>query len=451
MREVIRTTGRLLAGHWPALAAWWLAGTLGRYLGIELAGFVGGYSALGGILLLPLAILAKLVSLVAMLLVLRDGMVRLGVIAPPPTERRRRAIAFRDALLSSVLPFIAVYAVLGFLREDVAAYLDAALQKASERRAVGLSGGVAVDTSGAVDQLSWEPWTLAVVALAFAGRWAWTRWNGRLPRWSAVIATYLEGLWVFLAAYVIGEAVGQVTSWVDSRQAMAWLGDLREGIGAWFAPLGWLWDAVGVVAGEAGDLLLVPLAWLTIAGVVYGQAVNPQGVQWRGGVAMRARERYGSVPQRLRRRLNDIGSSVGSRFRPMWRALVLMWRGGPILIGGYVLLYVVVLLAEQLLRMGLIRLVGPHEFFEFWRVVGGPLLLLVPLVVEPVRVALIASAYDATLGALIGAPVAGSGKDDLESEEVRELVDDLEVQAQTTGDVVGDEERDLHRERPDRV
>ena len=122
MRQVVVLTGRLLLAHWPALVAWFLAGTLGRYIGLEVAGFVGGYSALGGLLLLPVAILAKLVSVVAMFLVLRDGLPRLGAIAPAPVERAARLRSFRDALLASILPFFAVALVLAFA---VAGPLDA--------------------------------------------------------------------------------------------------------------------------------------------------------------------------------------------------------------------------------------------------------------------------------------------------------------------------------------
>ena len=442
---MIAMAGRLLVAHWPVLLAWYLAGTLGRYMGIELAGFVGGYSALGGILLLPLPILAKLVSVVAMLLVLRDGMLRLGVIAPPPADGAARREAFRDALLSATLPFIAVYGVLGFLIEDVAAYLDAALTVKIGRDTLATATGTVVDTSGTVDSLTWEPWTIAVVVLAFAGRWAWKRWQERLPRWTSIAATYLEALWVFLATYFVGDALGQVTAWVDSRQAIAWLGEARAAVGGWFAPLGWLWDGTLWAVGQAGVILLVPLAWLTIAGVVYGQAVTPQGVRWRGRLVTRARSRYRVVPERLRRRLTDLGAGVGARFRPIWRAVVLMWRGGPVLIGGYVLLYTLVLLAQQWLRIGVTRVVGPHDFETFWLVAGTPLLLLVPLVIEPVRTVLIAAAYDSTIGALIGAPVVASGHDD-ESQEARELVGQAEVDAERAADVVGDEERDLDRE-----
>jgi len=439
VRAVISMTGRLLVAHWPALLAWYLVGTIGRCVGVEVAGFVGGYTAIGGILLLPLAILAKLVSVVAMFLVLRDGMPRLGVIAPPPVDRAARRVAFRNALLSAVLPFMAVYAALGFLRDDVAAYLDAALTVQFGRNLMASVTGVAVDTSGTVTQLAWEPWTVAVTVLAFTGRWAWKRWRTSLPNWTSVVATYLEGLWVFLATYFVGEALGYVTGWIDSRQAIAWLADARAWVGGWFAPLGWTADAALWIVGQAGVVMLLPLAWLTIAGVIYGQAVSPQGVKWQGPLATRARTRYGAVPERLRRRLNDIGGGMGSRVRPIWQAIVLMWRSGPILVGGYVLLYALLLFGEGWLRIGITRMVGPHDFASYWLVFGALLLTLVPLVIEPLRTVLVAGAYDATIGALIGAPVVASGQPSAggqcpsgqaEKQVARELVAERELEAE---------------------
>lgn len=434
--------GRLLAAHWPALIAWFLVGILGRYLAIEFAGFVGASTAIGGFLLLPLAILARLISFVAMFLVVRDGMTRLSAIAPQPADGRARRLAFRDALLSAILPFFAVYTAWGFLREDVTAYLNRALEVQSERIFVaGAAGAPAIDTSGTVDKLGFEPWTVAVIVLAFAGRWAWKRWAARVPRWFAVGAVYLEAVWVFLTLYVISDAIGAVAAWVDTRQAMVWLADLRGWLADAVAPLAWAWDAIEWFVGEAGGIILLPLAWLTIAGVVYGQAVAPQGVAIRVPVVEKVRGRYTSLPQRLRRRLADIGSGLGSRFQPIWRAIVLMWRGGPILIGGYVLLYTVLMLGERLLTVGVTRAIGPHDFWSFWIVADTLILLAVPLVIEPLRTVLVASAYDATIGALIGAPVVSSGRVDDESEEARELVLDREVDSERAGDVVGNEER----------
>lgn len=64
MSQALRTFGRILARHWPALMAWYLGGEALHRVLIELAGFVGGHTTLGGLLLLPLAVAARLVAYV---------------------------------------------------------------------------------------------------------------------------------------------------------------------------------------------------------------------------------------------------------------------------------------------------------------------------------------------------------------------------------------------------
>ena len=50
MLAILRTTGRVLWRHWPALMAWYLAGVLVHYVFTEVAGFVGASSATLGFL-----------------------------------------------------------------------------------------------------------------------------------------------------------------------------------------------------------------------------------------------------------------------------------------------------------------------------------------------------------------------------------------------------------------
>ncbi len=77
-----------------------------------------------------------------------------------------------------------------------------------------------------------------------------------------------------------------------------------------------------------------------------------------------------------------------------------MWRAGPLLVGSYALLYVIVKALESYLGFGITRLVGPQEYV-FWAIAAAPLVSLVPLLLmEPVRIAVISGAYDATLARL---------------------------------------------------
>ena len=109
MLSIITRTARLAGAHWPALVAWFLAGWLARYLLIELAAVVGASALLGGLLIMPLAILARLISFVAMFLVLRPGMPHLQRFGDgtPETRRsrtRRHRRADRNVALNEARP-----------------------------------------------------------------------------------------------------------------------------------------------------------------------------------------------------------------------------------------------------------------------------------------------------------------------------------------------------------
>ena len=400
MLAILRTTGRVLWRHWPALMAWYLAGVLVHYVFTEVAGFVGASSATLGFLVLPIGILARLISLVAMFLVLRDGLRNLQEIAPLPESSAERRRTFLTALLAGILPFFAVYWAQGLLSEDIRAYSLRALEV---RQGIVLTASVngepPVGSEDTVLNLPINVWTLSIIVIAFAGRWAWSKWSPKLASWLSPVAVYFEVVWVFFSVMVLGDIFDAIKAWVDSRAAMAFLESVREGVLDAVAPLRWLWDGIGWVISEAGPVLLAPLAWLTIAGVVFGQAIVAEKLRVESGLVSRFRQHTAVIPNRLVRRLRDLGDELGARFRPIGRALLLMWRAGPLLVASYALLYVVVKALESLLGFGVTRLIGPQDYV-FWAVLA-PLVSLIPvLLVEPIRIAVISGAYDATLGRL---------------------------------------------------
>ncbi|GGM61553.1 hypothetical protein [Microbacterium saperdae] len=400
MLAILKTAGHVLWRHWPALMAWYLAGVLVHYAITQIAGTIGASSATLGFLVLPLAILARLVSLVAMFLVLRDGLRNLQEVAPLPESAVDRRRTFLSALLTGILPFFAVYWAQGLLGEDVRAYSSRALAVRSSITAVaGFNGEPPISDQDTVLNLPLNGWTVAIIVLAFAGRWAWSKWSSKLASWLSPVAVYFEVVWVFFSVLLLGDIFDAIKAWVDSRAAMAFLETVREQILDAIAPLRWLWDGIGWVLSEAGPVLIAPLAWLTIAGVVFGQAIVAEKLRVESELVARIREHAAVIPNPLVRRLKDLGDELGARFRPIGRALLLMWRAGPLLVASYALLYVIVKAAESFLAFGVTRLVGPHDYF-FWAI-ATPLVSLVPLLLmEPVRIAVISGAYDATLGRL---------------------------------------------------
>jgi len=398
--QVLRQIGRLVLSHGLLLAAIYLAGALARYLLIEGIGFVGAYTAVGGALLFPLIMLAQLVPLVSMLLVLRDGLVQLGLVAPLPDDRRARRRAFADSLLGSVLAFVVFYAAWGYLRDDAAAYFSRVLQVNQGLIAQEILLGMEREGDGAAGDLTLGPITIGIVVAAFALRWAYGRYRERLPRGWVVGAVYLEALWIVLSALLLSQLLSAVGQWMASRQAMAWLGQLRSWVDARVEPVAWIWDGVEWFLGEAGGILLQPLAWLAIAGVVYGYAASAQPIRMQHRLIDATRARYERIPGWMRSRLRDVGAQFTGRFRPIWNALTLMWRAGPVLIGCYVLLFTVVLAIESLVGIAVTRLIGPQHVGSFWMPYSTLVYLVVPLLVEPLRMITVAAGYDATVGRL---------------------------------------------------
>ncbi|MGY1550629.1 hypothetical protein ACW5CM_02460 [Microbacterium sp. A588] len=408
MIPLLATTGRVLLARWPALLAWYLGGTLVHYFGIIGAAYAGATNAAIGFLLLPLAILAKLIAFVAMFLVVRDALRELQAIAPLPESGVERRRTFSLTLLASILPFFAIYTAWGFLQDDVDSYAQRALAIRSGLAWQALVDGTEPLAAGAVLQLNVTVLSLFTIVSAFSARWAFKRFGAKLPKWTTLLAVYFEAVWVFFSLFLISDGFAALGAWVDSRIAMVWLGDIHEWLGAWLVPVAWLWDAIGVIVGNVAGLLVQPLAWLTIAGVIYGQAIEAEQPGFQKRFSEGTKKRLEKVPNTVVRWLGEIAGEFTSRFRPIVNALVLMWRAGPVLIASYVLLYTIVLALDPSLQWLLSRIIGPQDLSDFWRVYGPALFLLVPLLLEPVRIAVVSGAYDSTLGQLRKKPDQGS-------------------------------------------
>lgn len=387
---MMRTAGRLLVSYWPALLAWFLAGELGRYLSISSASYVAQVSSFAGALLVGLGVLSKLISLVAMLLVMRDGLHALRGISPAPKSRAERRTFFVDAVLSGIVPFFLFYEVWGYLQED---WVDFA----SRTTAIWVRRGGPGDIP-AVGTLGVSVATVSTALAAFIAVWFWRRYRARLPKWTSIPSVLLEMLWTYLFVLMIGDAISAALAWVQSRRVLDWFSDFRGWLAEISAPAAWLWDTVGSVIGGLIELLALPFAWLTIVGVIYGVALQAEHpILTRSRKLKLAQEGWLKAPMVVRAIVAEVVHSVVDRVEPIWKAFTLMLRAGPVIVFGYVLAYTVTLFAEEVLRGALIQVLGPHDLRSFWQVADTALFLIVPLIVLPIRMALIAATYDELL------------------------------------------------------
>ncbi len=393
MLSILRVTGRLVAYAWPQLLACFLAGWLTHYVLIEVAAFAGATNTLLGLAILPLAILARLVSFIAMFYVLRGAMPAFASLEakgqtdldlPTRAGARRR---MSDILLVSIVPFFAFYAAWRFLMEDTQQYAVSALANLNP---------FADDASqGTVLDLRLDAVTAAIVVLAFVARHLLGRYEARLPGWTRIAAVYFEALWVYFTVLLISTYLEQLGAWFSSRAIVAWYEEVKEAVLTTLAPLGWLWTAVEGLVAQTSALVLLPLAWLTIAGVIYSRALALDGGAEAGlPYYERLRLRVGALPRGVARRAQDLGGDLTSRWRPLANAAVLIWRAGVVPMGFFVLVYTVLEAISAWALFGVVRLIGPHELHSFWFTFDQMLMFGVELLLEPLRIALIAAAYD---------------------------------------------------------
>lgn len=388
MFEIVRGTARLVAARWPALLAIFLAGWIVNFEVIRFAGFMAKFDPLYGYLILPVAILARVISYVAMFLVLRPAMRGFsqleGEIDAGVADARRGRMA--DVLASSILPFFVVFATWGMLQDDWVAYLSSMLDNRS------------FDDTDAPLEIEVSVITVGIVVVAFVLRLLLKRFADRLPRWFSFLAAYLEAVWIFIAVIIIGELLAGLPAWLESRRIVAFFVDVINGAKEAFAPFAWLWDSIAWLVDQAGTVVVLPLAWLTLAGIVYGKALATAPTM--GSVdappLAAARAGWARLPGFLRKRLAELAGDFTDRWQPIANSGRLIINAGILAMAFFVLAYAVLDTSTLWLDFGLSRLIGPHEG-SFWTASTVPYSLLLDAVVEPLRIALIAAAYDFSL------------------------------------------------------
>lgn len=394
--------------YWPQLAACYLLGLLGRRGAIELAAWAGWDNDLWAALIMPLAGLARLGSYVAMFFVLRSGIPALAAL--PPRAARRV-----DVFTTVIVPFFAIYLAWKMFAEDWIAY---------EERALGYRIGEAMNTAGAVElhpeSLPVGTVTLVLIVAALVLRYVLSRFRDAMPRWMIAVRVYVDALWVFLGlSFAASQDVTffvNPAGWLSQRRIVVWFTQTRAELFSHFRPLEVLWDwltwTVSTVFGGA----TIPLLWLAVAAIVYGASVP---ADWRSAARRvageradqlferaakhkRIRQRWSNLPDVRRAEAREVLLSRLGNYRPITDSARLILHGGVLALALYVLGYLGLawldmagsfyrpeVRAGNLFR-GVAWLLGPHAQ-DYWDAVRPTLIFLSHLIIEPLRVCLIAS------------------------------------------------------------
>jgi len=377
--------GRILVQCWPALLAWYLGGSVVRAAVLALAAPIGPQSALAALLIVPVAVLARLISYIGMFLVVRRAMRAYGEIAAGDvsfTSMKDAASEFLTVLSASILPFFAVYTLIGGLSADLSEYARAAFRYSlgSENNVVDVGNG---------------PLVLAVVIVAFGGRMLLKKFGPRLPRWVAIAEIYLEATWVFVALSAVSALFGDFQEWINNRQIVFWFNSARDALTDLWTPIQLAITGIDWLVPAVLQLVLLPLAWLLVAGVVYTRALSTAVQERIVSVRLEARmrTRVAKLPTRVAKQLHlfsdeweDIGGPIAMGGRMIARA-------GAVNLAIFVLLYGALFALSQWSTRWAAGLIGANDL-GFWVTFFPALSLAIAAVVEPVRIALLAVMFD---------------------------------------------------------
>jgi hypothetical protein len=246
---------------------------------------------------------------------------------------------------------------------------------------------------------------VATVIVAVALRWLLARWNGARRRtWPAMLGAYVEVTWITLVARQVAQLKRLGTEWLEQRRIIRWAEDSwSDGVqaltrkhpnGALKAAIAWIENAFS----SADVIFVVPLAWLAVGAVVYGQQLA-QVAPPTHRLVQRAAERLSSGPRAVRRLAREIATDLWGRFTPLLRSVRLLLRAGWASMLLFWLAFLIAQTAPQWLWEIERLVIGPRDLGLVWAPLSGPLSALNEAVGTVLLVCLLAAAIDRTLHA----------------------------------------------------
>jgi hypothetical protein len=406
---IVRRTVSLWWQTWPWLAAIYLIGWFLRYWALHLAIQVAlSHGDFWGSLILPFAPLARLLTYLAMFLVIRSVAPGLQDVETDGEEAKGVA----DVVMTAILPFLVIYTAWKLIVEDYYVYIVSV----GHRLLIDWKFDAAHQLQSA--DIGLKLW--AAILIAFTLRQLMTRFRDRLPRWSMIIAAYLEVVWLYFAAKASYVVLFGSPRWIRERRIVVWMASVRDAVLSHAAWLTHLWNTAGTILGSTLSVVALALAWLAIASVVYGTPFTPTRAGARrvllgeraGAVVDSVIEhgrrttqpRWQRVPTEIRRRIVEFARSQLGRFGPIADAARLILHGGALPLSFFVLAYTaLVLLApsgayfdprvtDGYLWRGVALLIGPHDW-PWWQTYDQIIRALLGAVVDPLRISLVAAAY----------------------------------------------------------
>jgi hypothetical protein len=413
MGALCRGAARLWRTHFWPMSTWFCLGFAAHTLGLLLSAKLGATYAVLAIPVFVLGVVATLVALVLMIHTV-EGSLRTPTWVKPDDpalqELRLPAQLFArerrvEVVAAAVGPFLAVYAVWGFVDDQVRDLF------ASSYAIQGLGGIDNFTISFAPNRLPFyllfagAVWLLRLLLTAITSR-------RRLVAVS-LVSIVAEALWVFSVYAVAVIALRSGWGWLRTRAVWVGVQDgwrgLLESLPSWPLPFGFtlpqaldrLLDALlGTVLPGAAQAIALPLMWLALTATVLGwrefRAADVLAGTPLGGRVLEARG-WGSQAGQLAALLT---SDLRTKYLPVISALRLVWRAGPRFLGAYLVLATALTALQKCFDIGLSLALGPREIAV--TLLTEPFtLLLSGLLFTTAAIALYAAAFDEALAAAV--------------------------------------------------
>lgn len=298
--ELFRLASVLLARHWPQLLALYLAGAASRQGFLWLAVWVNKFSPLVGVLLLPLAPLAMLISVVVMFRVCAVSLPFTGQQEQGSDDRWKTHLRLAVQVL---VPFLAVYASQGLLREDSRRFLFSVVADEFQNNALNINWSRL--------NLASEWVMLALVLLALTVR-KWISLNKLTEKTVAwgFAGGYVEALWLMLLSGTLTSRVSELNDWVTSRAVVAGVTGtyetLKSSVSVYSKAVAGIMTWLADLLSNMGNLVIIPVAWLALTAMIYG-----------GKLTARDLPTHEQVTERLKRIPNPLLRLVTQAVEPV--------------------------------------------------------------------------------------------------------------------------------------
>lgn len=403
---VLVTAARLLWRHWPVLVALYLAGEALKELAMRGAVKASALDGFVGLLVFVLVPMASLLTFILMLRSVRPSLPFLSAVGGA------RAGGLLNNLVSVLVPFLTVYISYGLLKEDGSDYSYRVWEDET------LNNPDLFDNPANVNVEERLPFsfgiTLVIVfTVAIALRWAANHFDAvRRHPWLSLPVGYVEACAAIVTGFFVVGVSEVGRGWIEDRRVVRWLYEGWYEAAGMLGPVAdllrgsvsWLWN---LIADSANAVIVIPVAWLLVGAVVYGQRVTPVPTP-ASETYQRAAERWARVPTPVHRVAAKVSAEVryflADRMGTLAFGLRLLFRAGAVPILLFCLAFVVADGASAWLWELERLLIGPRDLNFFWAPFSSPLALLNRTVAWVLLACLLAAAVDRVLRDQAGEP-----------------------------------------------